>query len=143
LTRLLPLLEEPAEDEDAEDEDIDYIEIARHLAIIYWKQGKYDQAETSFQQILDAQEELLEDDSEDDFLDIARTLDEMASLMFDQNKTDQALPLYQRALNIRERLYGPSHPQVQQMSRIYEAFLDATGKLPVDTPLTSNDEPSV
>jgi CHAT domain-containing protein/Tfp pilus assembly protein PilF len=79
-----------------------------NLAVLYYAQGKYSQAEPLYQRALAIFEKLLGKEHPD----VATSLNTLAALYDAQGKYSQAEPLYQRALAIREKLLGKEHPDV-------------------------------
>ena len=68
------------------------------LAVLYYEQGKYKQAEPLSQRALAIREQQLEPDHPD----TAQSLNNLAVLYYEQGKYKQAEPLLQRAIAIRE-----------------------------------------
>jgi len=79
-----------------------------NLALLYYTQGRYDQAEPLLMRTLAIREKVLRPEHPD----VAQSLNNLAVLYHDQGKYDQAEPLYQHALVIREKVLGPEHPGV-------------------------------
>jgi tetratricopeptide (TPR) repeat protein/DNA-binding XRE family transcriptional regulator len=80
------------------------------LAIIYWYQGKYEQAEPLYQRAVDIV--IKEQAPGPGYYDIASPLNNLANLYFQQGKYEQAETFYQRALHTREQVFGPAHPRL-------------------------------
>ena len=81
-------------------EEVDHPDMAtslNNLAMLYNKQGKYDEAEPLYQRALAINEKVLGPDHPD----TATSLNNLAALYNNQGKYDEAEPLYQRALAIR------------------------------------------
>jgi tetratricopeptide (TPR) repeat protein len=76
------------------------------LALLYYFQGKYKEAEPLYQQALALRQKLLGDDHPD----VATSLNNLALLYYSQGKYKEAEPLYQQALNIFEQRLGIDHP---------------------------------
>jgi tetratricopeptide (TPR) repeat protein len=76
------------------------------LALLYYSQGKYKEAEPLYQQALALRQKLLGDDHPD----VATSLNNLAGLYKSQGKYNEAEPLYQQALNICEQRLGVDHP---------------------------------
>jgi tetratricopeptide (TPR) repeat protein len=77
------------------------------LALLYYSQGKYKEAEPLYQQALALRQKLLGDDHPD----VAQSLNNLALLYYSQGKYKEAEPLYQQALNILEQRLGVDHPR--------------------------------
>ena len=76
------------------------------MALLYYSQGKYKEAEPLYQQALALRQKLLGDDHPD----VAQSLNNLAGLYDSQGKYNEAEPLYQQALNIFEQRLGVDHP---------------------------------
>ena len=79
-----------------------------NLALLYYAQGKYAEAEPLYQRSLAIWEKALGPEHPD----VATSLNNLAALYRAQGKYAEAEPLYQRALAIREKTLGPEHPDV-------------------------------
>ena len=79
-----------------------------NLAVLYHSQGKYDEAESLYQQNLKMRRKLLGDDH----LDVVTSLNNLAKLYNSQGRYDEAEHLYQQALETRRKLLGDDHPDV-------------------------------
>jgi tetratricopeptide (TPR) repeat protein len=81
-----------------------------NLAEINLLQGKYEQAESYFQQAL----ALWERDLGPEHPDVSFPLSSLADLYTKWSRGENAEPLYQRALQITEHAWGPEHPLVAE-----------------------------
>lgn len=79
-----------------------------NLASVYRLEGKYDQAETSYQQALD----ILDRAFGSKHLAVATALNNLADLYRVQRRFDDAEPLYLRALEIKKYFLDDSHPSL-------------------------------
>ncbi|NEO73418.1 MAG: CHAT domain-containing protein [Moorea sp. SIO3H5] len=78
------------------------------LAGLYFRQGRYQQAEPLYLQALDLNKRLLGEQHPD----VASSLNNLASLYYSQGRYQQAEPLYLQALDLNKRLLGEQHPDV-------------------------------
>ena len=76
------------------------------MALLYYSQGKYNEAELLYQQALALRQKLLGNDHPD----VASSLNNLALLYYSQGKYKEAEPLYQQALNILEQRLGVDYP---------------------------------
>ncbi len=90
-----------------------------NLAVLYYAQGRYAQAEPLYQRALAIREKALGPEHPD----VAQSLNNLAVLYNAQGKYAQAEPLYQRSLVIREKVLGPEHPNVATVLENYAALL--------------------
>jgi CHAT domain-containing protein/Tfp pilus assembly protein PilF len=81
---------------------------ANDLAMLYWKLGQYDKAESLFQRSL----QIIEDRQGNDHPDVAIPLNNLAMVYQSQGQYDKAEPLYRRSLRIMEAGRGKDHPDV-------------------------------
>src|SRR2546425_452013 len=72
-----------------------------------YRQGRYSEAERSFQAALKEAEQFGPEDPR-----VARTLNNLALLYDAQHRYAEAEPLLQRALAIQAKALGPAHPDV-------------------------------
>lgn len=79
-----------------------------NLASVYRLEGKYDQAETSYQQALD----ILDRAFGSKHLAVATALNNLADLYRVRRRLDDAEPLYLRALEIKRYFLTDSHPSL-------------------------------
>jgi tetratricopeptide (TPR) repeat protein len=91
-----------------------------NLALLYWNQGKYEQAEPLFQRALETRERLLGPEHPDTL----STVNNLAELYRRQGKYERAEPLYQRALATYERVLGPEHPATIRVRNNYANLLE-------------------
>jgi tetratricopeptide (TPR) repeat protein len=87
---------------------VNYAVALYNLAMVFAKQGKYDEAEDLFKRVLSIREKALGASHPD----VAATLNNIAAVNASQGKYDEAEGLYQRALAIREQALGEGHPDV-------------------------------
>ena len=78
------------------------------LALLYYNQGQYAQAEPLYQRAMAIREEALGPEHPA----VAISLNGLAGLYRTQGQYAQAEPLYKRALAIQEKALGPEHPDV-------------------------------
>jgi tetratricopeptide (TPR) repeat protein len=87
-------------------EELETAKSLNNLALLYWDQGKYKEAEQLYQRALAIKEQQL------GTLDFSTSIcyNNLALLYEDQGKYEEAEPLFQRALAIRETQLGIQHP---------------------------------
>jgi CHAT domain-containing protein/tetratricopeptide (TPR) repeat protein len=85
-----------------------YATALNSLAIVYWYQGRYADAEGLFKRALPIREKTLGKDH----LLVAEVLNNLALVYKDQGKYADAEGLHKRALAIREKAVGARHPDV-------------------------------
>ena len=78
------------------------------LALLYWAQGKYAEAEPLYRRSLVIREKALGAEHPD----VAESLNDLALLYWAQGKYAEAEPLYKRSLAIYEKALGAEHPDV-------------------------------
>src|SRR5215475_10689847 len=88
----------------------DYAVALNKLGIVYWKQGKYSEAEGLHKRALAIREKALGANHRD----VGQTLHNLALVYADQRKYGGAEERYKRALAVREQALGGSHPDVGQ-----------------------------
>ena len=76
--------------------------------MLYWRQGKYGDAEALHKRALAIREQALGESHPD----VAHALNNLALVYWTQGKYSEAEGLYKRALAIREKALGASHPDV-------------------------------
>ncbi|WP_254434466.1 tetratricopeptide repeat protein, partial [Dolichospermum sp. UHCC 0352] len=89
----------------------DHPDVARSLnglALLYYSQGRYNDAEPLYLQSLDIRKRQLGNDHPD----VARSLNGLALLYYSQGRYNDAEPLYLQSLDIRKRQLGNDHPDV-------------------------------
>ncbi|QJB45125.1 tetratricopeptide repeat protein [Dolichospermum flos-aquae] len=79
-----------------------------NLALLYYSQGRYNDAEPLYLQSLDIRKRQLGDDHPD----VASSLNNLALLYYSQGRYNDAEPLYLQSLDIRKRQLGDDHPDV-------------------------------
>ncbi len=82
----------------------------KYLANLHYFQGKYDEAEPFYKQILELQRETL-GESHPNF---AQNLSDLANLYRSQGRYNEAEPLYIQALELRRKKLGDNHPDFAQ-----------------------------
>ncbi len=95
-----------------------------NLAVLYFGQSKYAQAEPLYQRALAIREKTLDPAHPD----VAQSLNNLALLCDAQGHYAQAEPLYQRALAIREKTLGPENPRVADTLENYAVLLQKMGQ---------------
>jgi tetratricopeptide (TPR) repeat protein len=78
------------------------------LAELYRKQGRYEEADTGYQQAL----EIFKDLRGENHPDVAISLNNLASLYQSQGRYEKAEPLYKQTVEIFKGLRGENHPDV-------------------------------
>ena len=96
----------------------------KNLALLYYDQGKYAEAEPLHHRALTIREKVLGPEHPD----VAISLNNLALLYYDQGKYAEAEPLYQRSLTIVEKALGPEHPDVATTLDNYAALLRKTAR---------------
>jgi tetratricopeptide (TPR) repeat protein len=81
-----------------------------NLALLYFTQGKYEEAEPLYLRSLSIRESQLGENHPN----VAESLNNLAELYRAQGKYAEAEPLYLRSLSIRESQLGENHPDVAQ-----------------------------
>lgn len=89
-------------------EDTSVARVVNRIGSIYWFQGNYPEAETTWKRALQIRERA----PGADHLDVARSLNNLALLYQTQGRYDEAEPLFLRALQIGEKALGLEHPYV-------------------------------
>jgi CHAT domain-containing protein/tetratricopeptide (TPR) repeat protein len=82
--------------------------IMNNLAVLYWEQGRYAEAEPLYGQSLKIKVEALGLDHPA----VAKSVKNLAILYQDQGRYEEAEQLYKRALAIKEKALGSEHPDV-------------------------------
>jgi CHAT domain-containing protein/Flp pilus assembly protein TadD len=102
-----------------------------NLAILYYAQGKYAEAEPLFQRALLATEKTLGPEHPT----VPTSLNNLAELYRSQGKYAEAEPLYQRALRIWEKALGPEHPAAAYALNNLALLYETQGKYAEAEPL--------
>jgi tetratricopeptide (TPR) repeat protein len=89
------------------------------LAVLYYAQGRYAQAEPLHRRSLAIREKALGPEHPQ----VANSLNNLAGLYRTQGNYAQAEPLFQRALAINEKALGPEHSDVASVLENYAALL--------------------
>ena len=87
------------------------------LAILYYRQGKYAEAEPLYQRALHIREQQLGPEHPE----VAYRSTDWQLSINEQGKYAEAEPLYQRALHIREQQLGPEHPEMANLSTDWQS----------------------
>ncbi|WP_290599505.1 tetratricopeptide repeat protein [Anabaena sp. AL93] len=91
------------------------------LALLYYSQGRYNDAEPLYLQSLD----ILKRQLGDDHPHVATSLNNLAALYKAQGRYNDAEPLYLQSLDIRKRQLGDDHPDVgtslNNLAGLYES----------------------
>ncbi len=99
-----------------------YNRTVEHVANIYEKVGKPNQAEALYRFLITLQEEVVGTDS----LSMVFALNRLAECYTRQNEFLAALPLYERALAVEEAAYGPfaveTNNTLTELARVYQAL---------------------
>jgi tetratricopeptide (TPR) repeat protein len=77
------------------------------LALLYWAQGRYREAEPLYQRVLTGYEKVLGTEH----LDTLTSVNDLALLYWAQGRYDEAESLYQRALTGYGKVLGTEHPK--------------------------------
>ncbi|WP_417913250.1 tetratricopeptide repeat protein [Candidatus Electronema sp. TJ] len=78
------------------------------LAVVYYSQGRYEEAEPLYKRSLEIWEKALGKEHPH----VAATLNNLAELYRTQGRYEEAVPLYKRSLEIWEKALGKEHPHV-------------------------------
>ena len=110
---------------------------------MYWRQGKYSEAEGLFKRALAIREKVLGAHHGD----VGQSLNNLANVYRDQGKYTEAGALFKRALTIREKALGANHSDVGQtlnnLALVYVAkakYTDAEGLFDVSGPAALVDQ---
>lgn len=87
-------------------DNINYATILNNLAVVYEKQGKYENTITLYQEVLQIHKEL----SREKHSDYALCLNNLAMLFYAQREYEEAIHLFQKALQIQKEAGGEKHP---------------------------------
>ena len=100
------------------------------LALLYYAQGKYEQAEPLLKRALTIRKKQFGPEH----LNTATTLNNLAALYYSQGKYEQAEPLLKRALTILEEQLGLEHPTTVTLERTMMLLLRRCNKRRKDSP---------
>jgi tetratricopeptide (TPR) repeat protein len=100
------------------------------LAMLYDSQGRYEEAETIYQQVTGTSQEL-----GDLHPFVAPTLNNLAMLYDSQGRYEKAEPLYIRALAMMQELFGDRHPHVASILNNLAGLYDSQGRYEEAEPL--------
>ena len=105
LRRAIVLWDAAADDgaEDAEDERSTAL---NDLALVLKSQGRLDEAESLYRQVLDDNRRRLGEGHPE----IAANLNNLGELLRERGRCDEAIGLFERSLELKSTLYGESHP---------------------------------
>jgi len=99
--------------------------VLHNLAVDYSEQGRYEEAQSLFQRVLQIWEQTLGPEHPR----VAEALQGQANLFLAQGQDEQARPLLLRALQTRERSLGPNHPKIAEPLRDLAILEQRQGKL--------------
>ncbi len=102
-----------------------------NLAVLYYAQGKYTEAEPLIERALAIREKALGPEH----TDVGQSLNNLALLYHAGGRYSEAEPLYKRALAIWENVLGPEHPEVATSLNNLAALYQAQGKYGEAEPL--------
>ena len=91
-----------------------------NLAALYYSQGKYEEAEALFRQVLEKRKKLLRKEHPS----VANSIYWLAFLYHKQGQYSEAEPLYIEALAIYEKVLGENHPNTRQLRGNYQSLLE-------------------
>ena len=86
-----------------------------NLAVLYYRQRRYQEAEPLLQQALEMRKRLFSADHPD----VANSLNNLAGLYSSQGRYSKAEPLYKEALVISEQTLGADHPHTMTVRASY------------------------
>ena len=93
-----------------------------NLAIVYYEQGKYAQAEALHSQTLEIRRRVLGPEHPDTLA----SMNNLAIVYYEQGKYAQAEALYSQTLEIQRRVLGPEHPDtLTSMNNLANVYYDA------------------
>jgi tetratricopeptide (TPR) repeat protein len=102
-----------------------------NLGLLYYAQGRYQEAEPLYRRALALREKVLGPDHPD----VATSLNNLAGLYDTQGRYKEAEPLYRRALALWEKVLGPEHPDVATALNNLGLLYYAQGRYPEAEPL--------
>ena len=89
------------------------------LADLYSAQGRIDEAEQQYREVIRRQRAAYGDTNEA----TADSLNRLGVLLADDGRASEALPLFEESLRLRARIYGPEHPStVATMQNLASAY---------------------
>jgi len=92
---------------------------------LYRKQGKYEEAEKLYREILEFREKSLGEQHPA----VASAINNLAVLLCQMNRHEEALPQFERAVKIYEENVGIQHPRVSEiLQNMAKLYLDAGEK---------------
>ena len=94
------------------------------LANLYYKQGKYAEAEPLYQRALHIRTQYLGPEH----IETAEIMYDFALLQEAQGNRDEAKPLYEHALAVRKHIFGPEHSKTKETRKRYITFLREIGQ---------------
>jgi tetratricopeptide (TPR) repeat protein len=108
----------------------DTVQSLNNLALLYYQQGQYQEAEPLLKRALEIREEVLSPKHPD----TAESLNNLAVFYLagdrgQQGRLEEAETLLKRALEIREKVLGPKHPDTVQSLNILAALYREQGRL--------------
>jgi tetratricopeptide (TPR) repeat protein len=114
-----------------ENEDPQFALSLHQLALLYYSQGKYNEAKPLYLQSLSIWEKQLGENHPD----VANSLDNLALLYDSQGKYSEAEPLHLRSLSIREKQLGKNHLDVATSLNNLAGLYHSQGKYNEAEPL--------
>jgi len=82
--------------------------ILNNLALVYYWQGRYEEAEPLYKQSLSLSQEVLGEHHPH----VAQGINNLAALYSSQGRYEEAEPLYKQALSLSQEILGERHPHV-------------------------------
>ena len=110
----------------SEDEQIEKANRLNEMALLYYDQGRYSEAEPLYLQSLELYKKLLGKEHPK----IAASLNNLAEIYKSQGRYSEAEPLYEKALEIAETKLGMDHPNTNRIRKNLQANLEAINKQP-------------
>ena len=102
-----------------------------NLALLYYSQGRYEQAEPLLVQALEMRKRILGEHHPD----VANSLNNLAGLYDSQGRYEEAEPLLVQALEMRKRILGEHHPDVASSLNNLASLYDSQGRYEQAEPL--------
>ena len=102
----------------------DVAQSLNNLALLYYHQGRYADAEPLYKRAIALNEKALGPDHPD----VASSLNNLAALYQAQGRYAEAEPLYERSLAIQEKALGPDHPDVARSLNNLAALYESQGR---------------
>ncbi|HEY9749534.1 MAG TPA: tetratricopeptide repeat protein [Allocoleopsis sp.] len=109
----------------------DFATSLNNLALLYESQGRYEEAEPLYLQVLELDKHLLGEDHSD----VATSLNNLALLYTYQGRYEEAEPLHLQALELRKRLLGEDHFHVADSLNNLAGLYESQGRYEEAEPL--------